>query len=273
MNGPLLETAKILLCCIVIILFISVNTLFLVWMERKVAGRIQRRPGPLHVGPMGLLQTVADAIKLLSKELVMPAEANKFLYLLAPVLVFAPLLSAFLVVPVAQGAILRDLNIGFLLIFALANISFIGIFVAGWSSNSKYALLGSMRAVAQNISYEIPLLLSTMGVVLASGTLRTTEIVSAQEKGWFLFTLPMGTGLLGFMLFFCSSLAEANRAPFDIPEAESELVAGFHTEYSGIRFALFFLGEYTAVFVSAMIASTLSSAAGAGRFCRDPSGF
>lgn len=251
------ETATILLYCVAVILFISVNTLFLVWMERKVAGRIQLRPGPLHVGPMGLLQTVADAVKLLSKELVYPQEANKFLYLLAPVLVFAPILCSFLVVPIGEGRIIRDLNIGFLLVFALANISFIGIFVAGWSSNNKYALLGSMRAVAQNISYEIPLVLSTMGVVMASGTLSTTQIVSAQEKGWFLFTLPLGTGLLGFLLFFCSSLAEANRAPFDIPEAESELVAGFHTEYSGIRFALFFLGEYTAIFVSSAIAATL----------------
>ena len=260
----------ILLYCTATILFISVNTLFLVWMERKVAGRIQLRPGPLHVGPWGLLQTVADAVKLLSKELVCPQEANKFLYLLAPVLVFAPILSAFLIMPLGDGLIIRDLNIGFLLVFALANITFIGIFVAGWSSNNKYALMGSMRAVAQNISYEIPLLLSTMGVVLAAGSLSTVQIVSAQDKGWFLFTLPMGTGLLGFVLFFCSSLAEANRAPFDIPEAESELVAGFHTEYSGMRFALFFLGEYTAVFVSAMVGATLFLGGWHGPFLPGP---
>ena len=266
----LLQTMTILLCCISVVLFISVNTLFLVWMERKVAGRIQLRPGPLHVGPFGLLQTIADAVKLLSKELVYPQEANKFLYLLAPVLVFAPILSAFLIMPLGERLIIRDLNIGFLLVFALANITFIGIFVAGWSSNNKYALLGSMRAVAQNISYEIPLLLSTMGVVLAAGSLSTVHIVSAQDKGWFLFTLPMGTGILGFVLFFCSSLAEANRAPFDIPEAESELVAGFHTEYSGIRFALFFLGEYTAVFVSAVVASTLFLGGWHGPFLPGP---
>jgi len=266
----LLQTLTILLYCIAVVLFISVNTLFLVWMERKVAGRIQLRPGPLHVGPFGLLQTVADAVKLLSKELVYPQEANKFLYLLAPVLVFAPILSTFLIIPLGEGLIIRDLNIGFLLVFALANITFIGVFVAGWSSNNKYALLGSMRAVAQNISYEIPLLLSTMGVVLAAGSLSTVHIVSAQDKGWFLFTLPMGTGLLGFIIFFCSSLAEANRAPFDIPEAESELVAGFHTEYSGIRFALFFLGEYTAVFVSAVVASTLFLGGWHGPFLPGP---
>ena len=248
----MMEIIKIALYCTGVILFISVNTLFLVWMERKVAARIQRRPGPLYVGWQGSLQTIADAVKLLSKELVVPHEANKFMYLLAPVLVFAPILSAFIVIPLARGVIIRDLGVGFLLVFCLTNIGFIGIFVAGWSSNNKYALLGSMRAVAQNISYEIPLLLATMGVVLSAQTMRTTGIVLAQEKIWFVFVQP-----LAFLIFFCSSLAEANRAPFDIPEAESELVAGFHTEYSGMRFALFFLGEYTAIFISSAIAATL----------------
>ncbi len=252
MTPFLAELIRIVLYCTAVILFISVNTLFLVWMERKVAARIQLRPGPLHVGPMGLLQTVADAIKLLSKELIIPSHASKFLYLLAPVLVFAPILAMFLVIPLADHVIIRDLNVGFLFIFSLTNISFIGIFIAGWSSNNKYALMGSMRAVAQNISYEIPLMIATMGVVMLSGTLKLSDIVIAQSHGWFLFLQP-----IAFVIFFCASLAEANRAPFDIPEAESELVAGFHTEYSGMRFALFFLGEYTAVFVSASIAASL----------------
>jgi NADH-quinone oxidoreductase subunit H len=259
------EIIKIILYCTAVILFVSVNTLFLVYMERKVAARIQRRTGPLHVGPQGILQTIADAIKLLGKELVLPQEANKFLYLLAPVLTFAPVLSAFIVVPLGPGVIIRDLTIGFLLVFALTNITFIGIFVAGWSSNNKYALLGSMRAVAQNISYEIPLLLSTMGVVMTAQTLKTTEIVLAQKHTWFIFIQP-----LAFLIFFCSSLAEANRAPFDIPEAESELVAGFHTEYSGMRFALFFLGEYTAIFVSSAIAATLFLGGWRGPFLPGP---
>ena len=142
---------------------------------------------------------------------------------------------------------------GFLLVFSLTNIAFIGVFIAGWASNSKYALLGSMRAVAQNISYEIPLLLSTMGVVLFTGSLKLTEIVAYQHKQWFVFT-SQG---LAFLIFLTSALAEANRAPFDIPEAESELVAGFHTEYSGMRFALFFLGEYTAIFISSAIGASL----------------
>src|SRR3989338_4526939 len=204
------ETLKIILYGTVTILFVAVNALFLVWMERRVAARIQLRRGPIHVGPQGLLQTIADAVKLISKELSWPKNADKFCYWLAPVLVFSPLLSAFLIFPFSKNFILRDLNVGFLFAFALTNIRFIGIFIAGWSSNNKYALLGSMRAVAQNISYEIPLILSTMGVVLVAQTMKMTE-----------------------------------------------LVAGFHTEYSGMRFALFFLGEYTAIFISSAIAATI----------------
>lgn len=252
MNFVIQEILKIIIFGTLVVLFISVNALFLVWMERKVSARIQLRQGPLHVGWQGTLQTVADAIKLISKELVLPKDADRFVYMLAPVLVFAPLLSAFLVLPISRSFAIRDLNVGFLFIFSLTNITFIGIFIAGWSSNSKYALLGSMRAVAQNISYEIPLLLSTMGVVLTAQTLKLSGIVAAQSKGWFIFVQP-----LAFLLFLCSALAEANRAPFDIPEAESELVAGFHTEYSGMRFALFFLGEYTAIFISSAIAASL----------------
>jgi NADH-quinone oxidoreductase subunit H len=252
MNYILQEILKIILYGTLVTLFVSVNALFLVWMERKVSARIQLRQGPLHVGWQGLLQTVADAVKLISKELVLPKEANKFLYRLAPMLVFAPILSAFIILPLDDGVAIRDLNIGFLLVFSLTNISFIGIFIAGWSSNSKYALLGSMRAVAQNISYEIPLLLSTMGVVIGAQTLNLSGLVHAQDKVWFVFVQP-----LAFVIFIVSALAEANRAPFDIPEAESELVAGFHTEYSGMRFALFFLGEYTAIFISSALAATI----------------
>jgi NADH-quinone oxidoreductase subunit H len=246
------EIFKIILYGTVAILFVSVNALFLVWMERRVSARMQLRRGPIHVGWQGLLQTIADAIKLISKELVFPAQADKFLYYLAPLLVFAPILSAFLILPLSENFIIRDLNVGFLFVFSLTNISFIGIFIAGWSSNSKYALLGAMRAVAQNISYEIPLLLSTMGVVLIGQSMKMTELVAAQSGFWFILSQPVA-----FLIFLCASLAEANRAPFDIPEAESELVAGFHTEYSGMRFALFFLGEYTSIFISSAIAATL----------------
>lgn len=252
MNPVLQEILKIVLYGTLAVLFVSVNALFLVWMERRVSARIQLRRGPIHVGWQGLLQTIADAIKLISKELVFPAQSDKFLYYLAPLLVFAPVLSAFLILPLSENFIMRDLNVGFLFVFSLTNISFIGIFIAGWASNSKYALLGAMRAVAQNISYEIPLLLSTMGVVLIGQSMKMSELVAAQSGFWFILTQPVA-----FLIFLCASLAEANRAPFDIPEAESELVAGFHTEYSGMRFALFFLGEYTSIFISSAIAATL----------------
>ncbi|PIU40472.1 MAG: NADH-quinone oxidoreductase subunit H, partial [Candidatus Omnitrophica bacterium CG07_land_8_20_14_0_80_50_8] len=158
MSPVILEFIKIILIGVGVVLFVAVNALFLLWMERKVSARIQLRRGPLHVGPHGLLQTLADAIKLISKELSFPKESDKFCFWLAPILVFAPVLSAFLILPLGKDWIIRDLNVGFLLVFSLTNISFIGIFIAGWSSNNKYALLGSMRAVAQNISYEIPLL-------------------------------------------------------------------------------------------------------------------
>jgi NADH-quinone oxidoreductase subunit H len=259
------EIIKIVFFGTLAILFVSVNALFLVWMERKVSARIQLRHGPLHVGWQGLLQTVADAVKLISKELIIPNKSDKFLFVLAPVLAFAPILSAFLVLPLGPGLIIRDLNVGFLFVFALTNITFIGIFIAGWSSNSKYALLGSMRAVAQNISYEIPLLLSTMGVVLLAQTMKMSGIVAAQTNVWFVVLQP-----LAFIIFIISALAEANRAPFDIPEAESELVAGFHTEYSGMRFALFFLGEYTAIFISSAIAATLFLGGWQGPFFPGP---
>ena len=259
------ETFRIVLFGSIVALFIAANALFLVWMERRVAARIQIRRGPIHVGFQGSLQTVADAIKLISKELTWPKNADKFCYWLAPVLVFSPLLCAFLIFPFSKNFILRDLNVGFLFAFALTNISFIGIFIAGWSSNNKYALLGSMRAVAQNISYEIPLILSTMGIVLIAQTMKMTELVSLQSHLWFVVSQP-----LAFLIFFCASLAEANRAPFDIPEAESELVAGFHTEYSGMRFALFFLGEYTAIFVSSAIAATIFLGGWQGPFLPGP---
>ena len=249
------EIIRITLWGSVAIVFLAVNALFLVWMERKVSAHIQLRRGPLHVGLHGLLQTLADAVKLISKELVLPSQSDKFLYTLAPLVVFAPIVCSFIILPIGKNMIARDLNVGFLLVFSLTNLSFIGIFIAGWSSNNKYALLGSMRAVAQNISYEIPLLLSTMVIVMSAGSLKLTDIVVNQHKTWYLFSQI--THPVAFVIFLCAALAEANRAPFDIPEAESELVAGFHTEYSGMRFALFFLGEYSAIFISSAIAASL----------------
>ncbi|MBI1870838.1 MAG: NADH-quinone oxidoreductase subunit NuoH [Chlamydiae bacterium] len=235
-----------------VINFVLINALILVWLERKISARIQLRYGPLYVGWHGLLQTFADAIKLLGKELIMPQNCDKVLYFIAPIIVFAPIFGTFLVIPFSQNLQIADLNVGVLLIFAFSGLSFIGIFMAGWASNNKYSLLGGMRSVAQNISYEIPLLLSTLGVIMVAKSFKLSDIVTAQNHIPFVFLQP-----LGFMIYFIASLAESNRTPFDIPEAESELVAGFHTEYSGLKFGIFFISEYTYVFINSCVATAL----------------
>jgi len=219
---------------------------YMVWAERKVAARFQDRIGPNRVGPLGLLQPIADAIKLLTKESIVPRSADQFVHILAPVVI---LVSAFLVLAVIPfGAGLAPVNLpsGIVYLVAVSSLSPIGIFLAGWSSRNKYSLLGAMRAVAQLVSYEIPQVLSTIPVVLWAGSLSLVTIFDRQlELGWFILSPP---GLLAFVIFLVSSLAEVNRTPFDLPEAESEIIAGYHTEYSGMRFGLFFLAEYMSVF-------------------------
>jgi len=232
--------------------FSQLNALFLVWLERKVAGHIQLRPGPMEVGPHGLLQTIADGVKLVGKELILPFKADRKLFFLAPVLVFTPVLVGFLVLPFGQNMIIRDMNLGVLLIFGFSTITVLAILAGGWASNNKYALLGAVRSVAQNIAYEIPLLLSVMSVVLMVNSLSFSEIVNSQKTVWFIFLQP-----LAGLIYLISATAETNRAPFDIPEAESELVAGFHTEYSGMGFGLFFLAEYTNMFIVCAVATSL----------------
>ena len=223
--------------------FVMLNALFLVWLERKVSAVIQRRLGPTEVGPYGLLQTVADAVKLIGKELITPTAVSRLAFFAAPVVTFlpAPLLVA--AIPISEGIAASNLNVGALYLLAISNVALLGILMAGWSSNNKYSLLGAMRAVAQNISYEIPMLLSLVAVVLMAGSLKLSDIVAAQSIP-FILLQPFA-----FFTYFICSIAESNRTPFDIPEAESELVAGYHTEFTGMRFALFFLGEYTQVFV------------------------
>jgi NADH-quinone oxidoreductase subunit H len=235
-----------------VITFVMLNALFLVWLERKVSAAIQQRLGPMEVGPYGLLQTLADAMKLLGKELITPTSVSRIVFFAAPVIAFlpAPLLVAS--IPIAAGASVSDLNVGALYILAVSNITLLGILMAGWSSNNKYSLLGAMRAVAQNISYEIPMLLSLMAVVLMAGSLKLSAIVEAQSTIPFIALQPVA-----FVIYLICSVAESNRTPFDIPEAESELVAGYHTEFTGMRFALFFLGEYTQVFVLAAVVTLL----------------
>jgi NADH-quinone oxidoreductase subunit H len=246
------EGARLGVSLIGVIGLVAVNALFLIWMERKVSAHMQLRPGPMEVGFHGALQTIADALKLIGKELITPEDVDKLIYLLAPIVMFLPVLVSFVVIPFSPTLIIRDLNVGLLLIFAFSTLSVLAILMAGWSSNNKYSLLGAIRSVAQNIAYEIPLLITVMSVILMAGSFKPTDIVAQQSFLWNIFLQP-----LAFLLFTICGTAETNRAPFDIPEAESELVAGFHTEYSGMRFAIFFLAEYTNMFIVSAVATIL----------------
>ncbi len=213
---------------------------------------MQVRLGPMEVGSHGFLQPVADAFKLMSKELITPEEADKPVFWLAPIIVFLPVLLSFLVIPFSQSLIIRDMNVGIILILGFSTLAVLAILMAGWSSNNKYSVLGAIRSVAQNIAYEIPLLITVMSIILMVGSFKLSDIVAAQGGVWFIVMQP-----LAFLLFITCATAETNRAPFDLPEAESELVAGFHTEYSGMRFAVFFLAEYTNMFIAASVGAVL----------------
>jgi NADH-quinone oxidoreductase subunit H len=235
-----------------VIALVSVNALFLIWMERKVSAHMQLRLGPMEVGWHGAIQTVADALKLMGKELITPEEVDRPIYYLAPIVVFLPVLLSFLVIPFSSTWIIRDMNVGIILILAFSTLAVLAILMAGWSSNNKYAVFGAIRSVAQNIAYEIPLLITVMSIILMVGSFKLSDIVAAQSRYWFAAVQP-----LAFILYIICATAETNRAPFDLPEAESELVAGFHTEYSGMRFALFFLAEYTNMFIVSAVATVL----------------
>jgi NADH-quinone oxidoreductase subunit H len=240
---------------VLILSFVITTVMVFIWLERRLIGRFQIRLGPNRAGRFGLLQPVADAIKLLIKEDIVPARGDRWVHWLAPVVVFVPTLMLFAVIPIAPAyeganAILADLNIGILYIIAIGTLGIIGIFMAGWASNNKYSLLGAMRAVAQMISYEIPMVLSVIGVLLLVGSLQMGRIVAEQTIP-FVLLQP-----LGFLIYFIGASAELNRSPMDLLEAESEIVAGYHTEYSGIKFALFYLAEYgNALAISAIMAT------------------
>lgn len=234
-----------------VLAFVVVNALLLTWAERKVAGHMQLRIGPKEVGPFGLVQPLADALKLLGKEILTPRNVEKPLYYLAPVIAFIPVLVSFIVIPFDATLQVKDINVGILVILAFSSLSVLSILFAGWGSNNKYALIGAIRSIAQNIAYEIPLLLSLLSIVMMTNSLSLKTIVEAQRNIWFVCYQP-----LAFLIYFIAAVAETNRTPFDLPEAESELVAGYHTEYSGMRFALFFLAEYTNVFIVSAIATT-----------------
>ena len=238
------------------LMFILINSVLLltmvyIYMERRVLGRFQTRLGPNRVGPFGLLQPVADAVKILFKEDIVPEGVDRPVFNLAPVLMFAPVVLVVAVLPVGKGFFLADLNIGLLYILAVTSLTTLAIFMAGWGSNNRYAMFGAMRAVAQLISYEIPVVISLGSVLLLSGSLSLVQVVEGQEVPY-LLVLP-----LTFLIFFIGSSAEMNRTPFDIVEAESEIIAGYHTEYSGMKFGLFQLAEFAAVLVTSAIAATL----------------
>lgn len=237
---------------VAILVFILLNALWLVLMERKVAAYMQARIGPNRVGPKGLLQTVADIGKLISKEIVIPKSVDKVLFLLAPVLIFVPPFMIFAVIPFGENMAALDLNIGLFYVFALASISTIFFWMGGWSSNNKYSLIGAMRVVAQMVSYELPLVLSVLGVIMLVGSMNLSEIIKAQQNTWFIFTQP-----IAFLIYFVAAVAECNRVPFDLVEGESEIVNGPYTEYSGMGFAMFFLAEYANIMVISAMATIL----------------
>ena len=228
-----------------------------VWFERKFAGRMQSRLGPTMVGPAGLLQSPADVVKLLQKEDIVPRDADRRLFTLAPVLAGALALGAAAVVPFSPSVIAADLDVGVLWVVALGGLTVIPTFAAGWASNNKFALLGGMRAVAQSVSYGVPLTLAITVPVILSGTMRVSGIVSYQETHHWFALWPVIPGLPAFAIFFLAMLAESNRIPFDIPEAESELVAGVTTEYTGAKFVLFYLAEYVHTLVGSAVGAAL----------------
>lgn len=243
--------AKILLIVVPLMGAVAYLTL----AERKVIGYIQMRIGPNRVGPLGLLQPIADGLKLLMKEVILPAKSNLYLFVLAPILAIGPALAAWAVMPFDADLILADINAGLLYILAITSMSVYGVVIAGWASNSRYAFLGAMRSAAQVVSYEIAMGFALVGVLVAAGSLNLGEIVMAQSGGfWHWYWLPL---LPLFVVYFVSGVAETNRAPFDIAEGESEIVAGFHVEYSGMAFAVFFLAEYADMILISMLAATL----------------
>ena len=237
---------------IFLILPVLVSVALIVWLDRRVWAFVQKRRGPNVVGPFGLLQTLADALKYMFKEIIIPASANKTLFIIAPIITMTLALTAWAVIPFSSEMVLANINVGILYLFAISSLSVYGIIMGGWASNSKYPFLGAIRSAAQMVSYEVSIGIIIINVLLCVGSLNLNEIVLAQKNVWFIFPLfPM------FVIFFISSLAETNRPPFDLPEAESELVAGYQTEYSGMMYAMFWLGEYANILLLCALGSIL----------------
>lgn len=255
----MLQDISILIWVIIKILVIVVPLLlsvaYLIYAERKVIGYIQVRIGPNRVGVKGLLQPIADLIKLITKEIIVPSQSNKYLFVTAPLFALVPALVGWAVIPFQEGVALANINAGVLYVFAMSSLGVYGVLIAGWASNSKYAMFGALRSTAQTVSYEIAMGFALVGVLLAAGSMNFTDIVNSQKGGlmhwWFIPLLPL------FLVFWIAGIAETNRAPFDLAEGESEIVAGFHVEYSGIGFALFFLSEYASMILISMLLSIL----------------
>lgn len=234
----------------IIVNIVMLHVAYAVYFERKVIGHMQGRLGPMHVGPHGILQPIADGIKLFFKEDIIPSGADKSIFYIAPVIGVVAALGSVAVIPFWEGFSIADINIGVLYILALSSVGAYCVILAGWASDSKYSFLGGLRSTAQVISYEIAMGLSLVGVIMLAGSANLSDIVKAQAGGPFIFSQ-----FIGFFVFFMAAIAETNRVPFDLPEAETELVAGYFTEYSGIRWGLFFMAEYTAMFVMSALAS------------------
>tara|TARA_B100001093_G_scaffold507611_1_gene568406 strand:- start:308 stop:1315 length:1008 start_codon:yes stop_codon:yes gene_type:complete len=231
---------------------ILVSVAMIVWLDRRVWGLVQKRKGPNVVGPFGLLQTLADALKYILKEIIIPASANKTVFILAPIITMTLALVAWAVIPLSETLILSDINVGILYLFAVSSLGVYGIIMGGWASNSKYPFLGAIRSAAQMVSYEVSIGIIIINVLLCVGSLNLKDIVLAQQELWFVIPLfPM------FVIFFISALAETNRPPFDLPEAEAELVSGYQTEYSGMMYAMFWLGEYANILLMCAMGSIL----------------
>ena len=235
-----------------LLLPVLVSVALIVWLDRRVWAFVQKRRGPNVVGPFGLLQTLADALKYMFKEIIIPASANKVIFILAPIITLTLALIAWAVIPFSNEMILSNINVGILYLFAVSSLGVYGIIMGGWASNSKYPFLGAIRSAAQMVSYEVSIGIIIVNVLLCVGSLNLNKIVLAQQNIWFIFPLfPM------FIIFFISALAETNRPPFDLPEAESELVAGYQTEYSGMMYAMFWLGEYANILLLCALGSIL----------------
>ncbi len=231
---------------------VLVSVAMIVWFDRRVWGLVQKRKGPNVVGPFGLLQTIADALKYIFKEIIIPASANKIIFILAPIVTMTLALIAWAVIPMGENTVLANINVGILYLFAVSSLGVYGIIMGGWASNSKYPFLGAIRSAAQMVSYEVSIGIIIINVLLCVGSLNLSEIVLAQKNIWFVVPLfPM------FVIFFISALAETNRPPFDLPEAEAELVAGYQTEYSGMMYAMFWLGEYANILLMCALGSIL----------------